>query len=190
MRHICISLLAALALCAGAPVFAADDAGAFERVKTKTFDNEKFVFPEDVRGKRLNVLFLAMAADDENGKYQQQALLAWQAALDERSVFSADVVAYHFPALSGPPFFVKGMIRRAMRDVYDGVFPLDQAGVLFVDDLDEFAASARLELDERPTIVIASADAVPLQTFKGEVSPEGADEVAAAIAVLLVEPAD
>ena len=95
---------------------------------------------------------------------------------------------YHFPVLSGPPFFVKGIIARGMRRSYEGKVPLDQGGVLFVDDLDEFAAAAQLELDGSPTIVITSADADPLIVFKGEVSSRGVDEVVAVIDNLL--PAD
>lgn len=161
--------------------------GEFERVKTKTFDKQKFIFPDDVRGERLNILFLAMSADKENGPIQQDALLEWHTALADLGVFSADVVPYHFPVLTGPPFFVKGVIRRAMRDSYAGKVPLDQAGVLFVDDLDAFAAAAKLTLDGRATIVITSADALPLKAFRGEVSPEGVDEIAQAIAGLLAD---
>ncbi|MBT8444634.1 MAG: hypothetical protein KJO13_07800, partial [Gammaproteobacteria bacterium] len=142
-------------------------AGEFETIKAKTFDKKKFVFPTDVRGSRLNVLFLAISADQDNGIYQQDLLLEWQAQLDQRDVFSEEVVAYHFPVLAGPPFFVKGIISRALKKSYDGKVPLDQAGVLFIDDLESFAAAADLSLDGEPTIVIADADGKPLQAFKG-----------------------
>jgi hypothetical protein len=155
--------------------------GSFEKVKAKTFAKEKFIFPDDVRGTQLNILFLAMSADRENGEAQQLELLEWHAALAERGVFSDAVMAYHFPVLAGVPFFVKGMIIGAMRDSYDGKVPLDQASVLFIKDLTSFADSAGLALDERGTIVIASADVKPLKFFKGEVSAEGVDEIVATI---------
>ena len=89
--------------------------------------------------------------------------------------------------LSGLPFFIKGIVKRAMAKEYADKVPLDQAGVLFVDDLDKFAAAAGLIIDDRPTIVITTADARQLQTFKGDVTPEGADEVANAIAGYLAD---
>jgi hypothetical protein len=187
MEHMRLRITVAIvasALLAASPIAGAAE---FERVKTKTFDKRKFVFPDDVGGGRLTVLFLAMSTDQDNGIYQQEALLEWHAALDERGVFSDEVVPYHFAVLAGPPFFIKGMIRSGMRDFYDGKIALDRAGVLFVDDLAAFAAAAGLEADARPTIVIATADAAPLQAFKGDVSPDGADEIAGAIRDLLTE---
>jgi hypothetical protein len=168
----------------GAPAGAGtelSEEAAFATVKAKTLDKEKFVFPEDVRGAQLNILFLAMGGDREDGTYQQDALLAWQAALEERGVFSDDVMAYHFPVMEGVPFFVKGIIVGAIRDSYEGKVPLDQAGVLFIKDLEAFAEAAGLVVDGQPTIVIATSEAKPLQSFKGEVSPEGVDEIVAAI---------
>jgi hypothetical protein len=154
---------------------------AFVTVKAKTLDKEKFVFPGGVRGTRLNIIFLSMSDDQDNGTYQQEALLAWQAALDERSVFSDDVMASHFPVMEGVPFFVKGIISGAMRDSFEGKVPPDQVAVLFIKDLEAFAEPAGLELDGQPTIVIATHDAKPLQSFKGEVSPEGVDEIVQAL---------
>ena len=60
--------------------------GSFEQVKTKTFDKEKFIFPDDVRGTRLNIFFLAMGADRDSGEAQQLALIDWHVALAERGV--------------------------------------------------------------------------------------------------------
>ena len=182
MRRILISIIVAgsvLGTCTA--VGQERGMGSFERVKAKTFDKEKFVFPDDVRGAELNVLFLAMSADRENGQAQQLALIDWHEALAERGVFSDAVMPYHFPVLAGVPFFVKGMIIGAMRDTYEGKVPLDQSSVLFVKDLASFAGSAGLMLDEQPTIVISTADAIPLQSFKGKVSPEGVDEIVVAI---------
>ncbi len=157
------------------------DTGSFEQVKTKTFDKEKFIFPDDARGTQLNIFFLAMGADRDAGEAQQLALIDWHEALAARGVFSDAVMPYHFPVLAGVPFFVKGIITGAMRDTYAGKVPLDQAGVLFIKNLDSFAASAGLPLDEQATIVIATAEAIPLQFFKGEASPPGVDEIVAAI---------
>jgi len=64
----------------------ASDTGSFLRIKAKMFDKEKFVFPDDMRGTQLNILFLAMGVDRESGEAQQGALLAWYAALAERGV--------------------------------------------------------------------------------------------------------
>jgi len=165
-----------------APAISADTAGdAFMRIKTKTFDKEKFVFPDDLRATRLNVVFLAMTKDQDTGEYLQKALIDWQVELERRDAIVDGVIVWHFPVLSGVPFFVKGVATRGMRKEYEGKVPLDQAAVLFVDDIDEFAAAAGQVVDDRPTIILATPDARPLQTFKGDVTPEGADEVANAI---------
>ncbi len=156
-------------------------------VEAKTFDDEAFVFPVDLRGARLNVLFLSMTNDMEKGEYLQQAMLDWQVALDARGALGDGIMGWHFPVLSGPPFFVRGMITRGMRKFYDGKVPLDQAGVLFVDDLDAFAAAAGLVVDDQPTVVITTADARLLGTFKGDVTPESADAVAHAITGYLAD---
>jgi hypothetical protein len=182
MRRILLSIIAAASVLGiSATVGQEQHTGSFERIKAKTFAKEKFIFPDDVRGTELNILFLAMSADRENGEAQQLALLDWHAALAQRGVFSAAVMPYHFPVLAGVPFFVKGMIIDAMRDLYEGRVPFDQSGVLFVTDLTSFAGSAGLMLDEQPTIVIATADSIPLRSFKGEVSSEGVDEIVTAI---------
>ena len=181
-RRILLSIIiAAYALVTSVAGGQQADVGSFEQVKAKTFDKEKFIFPDDVRGTRLNIFFLAMGADRDSGEAQQLALIDWHVALAERGVFSDTVMPYHFPVLAGVPFFVKGMITGAMRDTYEDKVPLDQAGILFIKDLDAFAGSAELPLDDQATIVIATADAIPLQFFKGEVSPPGVDEIIAAI---------
>jgi hypothetical protein len=175
-----LALAGATGVSAGAGTGFSEEA-AFVTVNAKTLDKEKFVFPGDVRGTRLNIIFLSMSDDRDNGTYQQEALLAWQAALDERKVFSDDVMAYHFPVMEGVPFFVKGIISGAMRDSFEGKVPPDQVAVLFIKDLEAFAGPAGLTLDGQPTIVIATSDAKPLQSFKGEVSPERVDEFVQAL---------
>ena len=178
-RWVLIFLLSWFAATPAIPDEAAGD--AFARIETKTFDKQKFVFPDDLRATRLNVVFLAMTKDQDTGEYLQQALLDWQTELERRNAISDGVMVWHFPVISGLPFFIKGIVMRAMRKVYEGKVPLDQAGVLYVDDIDEFAAAVGQVVDDRPTIVLATPDARPLQIFKGDVTPEGADEITDAI---------
>jgi hypothetical protein len=183
MHKVCLTICMALWL-SGAPAGAAtefSDDAAFVAVDAKTLDKDKFSFPADVRGKQLNVMFLSMSDEQDNGTYQQEALVDWQVALDERGVFSEDVMAYHFPVMAGVPFFVKGMISGAMRDSFEGKLPRDQVAVLFIKDINAFAAGPGIALDGKPTIVITTSDAKPLRSFKGEVSPAGVDEIVAAI---------
>jgi hypothetical protein len=165
---------------AGAAI-AQDGPGTFEQVKAKTFDKEKFIFPDDVRGTQLNIIFLSMGRDRESGEAQQLELLEWHDALAARGVFSDAVMPYHFAVLAGVPFFVKGMIGGEMRDTYDGKVLLDQAAILYIKDLDRFAAAAGLTADGQATIVIASADAKPLRVFKGKISEQGVNDIVAAI---------
>ena len=107
--------------------------------------------------------------------------MEWQSELESRGAFADDILAYHFPVLENPPFFVKGIIASAMRDSYKGKIPLEQGGILYVDDLEDFAAAANLKLDARPTIVITDAEGRLLHSVKGDVSPEGVDSLISAI---------
>ena len=80
---------------------------------------------------------------------------------------------------------MKGVVIRKMGEPYEGQISLDQAAVLFIDDVEEFAAAVGLPSDPVPTIVLADSSGVPLTYFRGEVSAEGVDEVIAAIEKLL-----
>jgi hypothetical protein len=184
MTNILRALIVAMTVAGIAPLAGA---GEFQSVKTKTFAKEKFVFPGDIGPAKLNLFFLAMSDDQDSGQAQQQALLDWHAALAERGVFSDDVVPYHFPVMEGVPFFVKGIVSGAMTDIYEGKVPLGQAAPLFIKDLEKFAAGPGLPLDGEPTIVIVSSAAQPLEFFKGEVSPDGVERIADAIAGRLAE---
>jgi len=175
-----ILCVAALAI-ACAPLLAAANLGQFESMEAKTFSKDKIKFPDDVSGQTLNVLFIGMSDSQEDGEYQQTALLDWYISLNERGVFSDDVMPYHFLAMQGIPWFVKGMVIKKMGEPYEGQISLDQTGVLFIDDIDEFAGAVGLPADNVPTIVLTDAEGVPLTFFRGEVSPEGVDEVVAAI---------
>jgi len=179
-----VLLVAALAVFL-APLLATANLGQFERVEAKTFAKNKFDFPSGVSGQQLNVMFLGMSANQEDGEYQQAALLEWYASLQERGVFSPNVMPYHFLAMQGIPWFVKGMVIRKMAEPYEGQISLDQAAVLFIDDVEEFAAAVGLPADPVPTIVLADSSGVPLTYFRGDVSAEGVDEVVAAIEKLL-----
>jgi hypothetical protein len=74
--------------------------------------------------------------------------------------------------MESPPFFVKGLIRGAMADSYEGVVPSDKSGVLFVDELPTFASKAGLTLDTEPTIIVVDGSGKVLSELKGGVSEE------------------
>jgi hypothetical protein len=172
-RRLALSVIVGLVALSPVAQTVAEGNPAFLTVETKTFDKEKFAFPDDFAAPKLNIVFLGMSADQDNGQYQQEVLLAWHAALEEQGAFDADTMAYHFPVMESPPFFVKGIIRKAMAESYEGKVPLNQAGVLYVKDLEDFAAAAGLTLDEQATIVLVTSDGQLHEVFKGEVSPEG-----------------
>ena len=152
-----------------------------EIIKTETFDGEKFIFPTDIKGSPLSLLFLAMGKDRDNGQLQQQQLIEWHKALQERGILNEQISAYHFAVMESPPFFVKGIIRSAMADAYEGTAATNQSGVLYIDDLEQFANKGKLILDEKPTLVLLSVDGEKLQEFKGTVSDEMISAVQSAI---------
>jgi hypothetical protein len=161
----------------------AADPGTFIQVETETFDKEDFIFPDDLSAAELNVVYLAMSKDRDNGQYQGQVLMEWNTALAEQELFNDQIIAYHFAVIKAP-FFIKGVIRNAMRDDMEGTFPLDRSGILFVGDMEEFAESARLPLDNQATLVFVSPDGRILRVFDGEPTEAGIEAVISAAAEL------
>jgi hypothetical protein len=153
---------------------------SFQQVELKTLDKQKFVFPDDLRATKVNIVLLALSEEQENGSWQGDALVEWYAALESEGVLSTEVMAWHFSVLK-VPFFVKGLIRGGMADTYKGKLPPSQAGPVFVKNVPEFAAQAGIALDGQPNIVLVAPSGEILQAFKGEVSPELLAQVVKAV---------
>jgi hypothetical protein len=149
----------------------AQDLGVFQQIETETLDKEDFVFPDDLRARSLNIVFLALSEEQDNGTWQGESLVEWYVALDAKGMLSEDVMAWHFSFLK-VPWFVKGFIRKGMAKDYAGNIPLDQAAPVFVKDVPGFAAEAGIAMDGQPSIVLVSPDGELLQLFKGEATDE------------------
>ncbi len=176
-------LTLALGTCAQICV-ASSPAGSFQRVEAQAMSGDAFVFPDDMRGEPLVIIGLAISTSQANGEIQQNLLLDWQTWLDERAILTESLRAYHFPVIENPPRFIRGVIRRAVRRLFDGRVPLSQAAVLYVGDSAAFAASAGIEIDEEPTLVIADARRQPLVLIKGGPTDENTARFLAALAAL------
>ncbi len=163
--------------------------GSFQRVEIETLDEEEFIFPDDLKADSLNIVLLAIGTEQDNGQWQGDRLIEWYAALEEHGVLSEDVLGYHFSVMK-VPFFVKGLIRGGLADSYAGKVPADQAGAIFVKDVESFARSAGIPLDGQPSIVLVAPDGELLQVFKGEVSDASVDAVATAVSSFLEQNSD
>lgn len=172
-----------------ATVTAYADTGSFQEVETETLDEEDFVFPDDLNAKSLNIVLLAISKEQDNGQWQGDRLIEWYAALEEQGVLSDEVLAYHFSVMK-VPFFVKGLVRGGLADSYAGKVPPDQAGAIFVKDVQSFARSAGIELDGQPSIILVSADGELLQIFKGEATEANVQAVASAVTELTSPESD
>lgn len=153
---------------------------AFASVETETLDEQAFMFPDDLRAGKLNIVMLAISEEQDNGTWQGEALLDWYAELAKAGILSSDVMAWHFSVLK-VPFFVKGLVRGGMADSYKGRIPLDQASAMFVKDVSAFAKSADIALDGQPTIILVSPEGELLERFKGAVSAAQLAKVTEAI---------
>ena len=153
---------------------------AFESIDTETLDEKAFVFPDDLRAGKLNIVLLAISEEQDNGTWQGEALLDWYAELAKTGLLSSDVMAWHFSVLK-VPFFVKGLVRGGIANSYNGKIPLDQASAIFVKDVSAFAKSADIVLDGQPTIILVSPEGELLDRFKGAVSEVQLAKVVAAI---------
>lgn len=147
--------------------------GQLMKVEAETFDGEEINFPQDLSASKINLLFLAMGKDQDNGQLQQKQLLEWQQQLDQAQAIPDGVICYHFPVMESPPFFVKGIIRKAMRESYEDKVPLNQAGVFYIDDLPAFANSAGLNLDGQPIIALATPDGKVVGSVSGAYTEQG-----------------
>ena len=153
-------------------------ADTFPKIETESFAEEDFVFPDDMNAPVLNVLLLSMSEDQDNGEWQGDQLSQWHAQLTEQGFYTEGMLSYHF-AVMKVPFFIKGVVRNAMREDFEGKAPLDRSGVLFTD-AKKFAAESGIAMDGQPTIVFLSPDRKILQVFKGEPTVEALAELFAA----------
>ncbi len=156
-----ISLSVALA-----PLAYSDVAG-FQRVSAKTLAKEKFSFPGDLKADQLNVLFVAISDSQEAGEHQGEILRGWHAQLAAQGLFTESVLPYHFPVMEGVPFFVKGLVARGMRGVYEDLLPLQQVVILHVDNTADFAGTLSVLNDQEPTVILISNAGQVLETFHG-----------------------
>jgi len=175
----CVVILLAVFSLLAPNVFADDP--AFESIKTETLDEKPFVFPDDLRAGKINIVMLAISEEQDNGTWQGEALLDWYQELAKAGILSNDVMAWHFSVLK-VPFFVKGLVRGGMADSYSGKIPLDQASAIFVKDIGAFAKSADIVLDGQPTIILVSPQGELLERFKGAVSTAELAKVVEAVA--------
>lgn len=162
----------------------ANELGAFKQVETETLDDQEFVFPDDFKGKSLNIVMLAMSKEQENGAWQGDVLAEWYAALAEQGVLTDEVLAYHFSVMK-VPWFIKGLVRNGMAKSYADKMPLSQAGTIFTKDLEGFAAAPGIPLNGQPALVLVAPDGKLMELFQGEVTPENLEAVNHAIKAYL-----
>ena len=168
MKH-SIQLLAVICIC-GAVGIQQLSAQSFMEIEAETVGRSDFRFPHDALQSSAAVFGLAMSTSRENGEQQQEQLLQWQRIIDTRGLLPTGMPMYHFPVIESPPFFVRGLIRRGIRDVFRGKVDDQLAAVLFVDSTSIFASQAGIPLDSDATIVVVNTDGSLRGYIKGEPS--------------------
>lgn len=144
----------------------------FEEEKSKTADGENFLFPVDALKTGPALFALTMGKDRENGEVQQMHVIGWQEHFDKNPTLLGTIPVYHFPVLSGVPFFVKGTIRNALYKFYADKADPSRVGVLFVSKTEKFAELAGFPADDSGTIVVVASDGSVAGYVKGEVTSE------------------
>lgn len=162
-------------------VLALPVSAAPEQVTTVNFAKDEFVFPDDIRGSGQQLVFLGMATNQDNGAYQGETLIEWQQALTDAAVLPERATAWHFSVMDNVPFFVKGIVRRGIAKTYRDVLAPQHGAVLYVKDLERFAAAAGLPLDGEPTVALYDPQQGLTEVFRGPVSPAGIAAVEAAL---------
>ncbi|HKM06782.1 MAG TPA: hypothetical protein VJ869_07305 [Sphaerochaeta sp.] len=158
-------LVMLLALCVSSSFSA-----SFDEEKIKTSDGMDFVFPLDALRTGPAIFALSMGKDRSNGEAQQQEVIAWQRYFNENPKVLGFIPVYHFPVLSGVPFFVKGAIRKALYEYYaDSVDP-SRVGVLFVSKTEAFAKQAGIPFDDESVLVVVASDGTVVGFVKGAIT--------------------
>jgi len=168
-----------LVICASS-IFSA----TFEEEKTKTADGENFLFPNDALRNGPAIFALTMGKDRDNGEVQQEEVIAWQTYFNENPNTVGLIPVYHFPVLSGVPFFIKGTIRNALYDYYTDVVDSAKVGVLFVSKTEKFAKQAEIPLDDECILVAVASDGSIAGYVKGMVTPAKVAQLQKVIASL------
>jgi hypothetical protein len=158
-------------------------AHAFEQVEAKSFAGDGFVFPDQVSGSAVHLLFLSIATDQDNGTAQGDALIEWHKALNEAGAINAKVLAWHFPVIENPPFFVKGLIRRGIAKSYAELLPPEQGAVLFVKNIQRFADAAGVEFDGQPTLMLYTEGRQIIGVYRGDVNDADVAEIVEQLAL-------
>ena len=157
---------------------------SFEEEKIKTADGENFLFPEDALQTGPAIFALSMGKDRENGETQQAELILWQQYFNDNPKTLGSLPVYHFPILSGVPFFVKGAIRKALYEYYVDIVDPARVGVLFVSKTEQFAKQAQIPFDDESTLVVVTRDGFIAGFVKGEVTPTKIEQLQKVIASL------
>lgn len=143
----------------------------FEKEKTKTADGKSFVFPTDALHTGAAIFAFTMGKDRDNGAVQQMQVIGWQEYFDQNPNIVDSIPVYHFPVLSGVPFFAKGIIQKALFDFYEDKTDPSKVGVLFVSKTEKFANQAGFSADDRGTLVVVAPDGTIVGYVKGEITP-------------------
>ena len=143
-----------VALCLGAESLLAET----QEIKMSTFDGKKFIFPADIKGSPLSLLFLAVADNRNDGELQQKILIEWHLALESSDMFTEHLSSYHFSVVSKAPFFVRKLIASKIADVYKGIVSPGKSGAIFVKDLNFFTSDPRFSLNGKPSLVLLSLE--------------------------------
>lgn len=157
---------------------------SFEEEKTKTADGEDFLFPSDGIQNGPAIFALTMGKNRENGSAQQKEVIAWQQYFTDNPSFVGTTPVYHFPVLSGVPFFVKGTIRKALYDYYSEIVDPSRVGVLFVSKTEKFVEQAGIPFDEESALVVVGSDGTIAGFVKGGVTPAKVEQLQKVLALL------
>jgi len=128
--------------------------------------------------------FLTMGKDRSNGEVQQKEVIAWQQYFNDNPTTLGSIPVYHFPVLSGVPFFVKGPIKKALYDYYADIVNPARVGVLFVSKTEKFAKKAAIPSGDESILVVVASDGTIKGFVTGGVTPLKIGQLKSVLAAL------
>ncbi len=115
------------------------------------------------------LIALNIGTSRSNGEVQQEALIAWQDAIETSTSLTRFAPFYHISVIEGAPFFVRGAIRRGLAESFENLIDLERGGVLFLSKAEKICQAGRNPHRWEPTLVVVSSDGTITGYVKGRV---------------------
>lgn len=153
-------------------------ADVFPTIEARTLNKDRFTVPVDFTKPR-NILLVSMDQGLED------AIDAWDAALEPLRASSDGVEVYNTPLIKKPGALIRGFINGGFRGIYKEDEVRDRVIILYLEDQDAVFASLEVKEEDKsaPMIFVTDQAGEILGRVPGPATPENVAAVTALAAV-------